>query len=457
MHCPTAAATLLAISAALVTGCQSVQHLRASAAAPEDRGVGVPPARTEAIATTNSGQSPATNPGQARGLPYAVRQAQYVPGTLPPTAWTGTTNGAVVDPDFVFAPGAGAAGGHGAHCPCCGPGHMPAFQFSGFGASNGLQAHPQANWKPDGIKGPWPKDEYICDGGDLNHDVYVKRDWTVVGLDQEDTVAHYDTLDGQTQVSASNCICIYSPRFAAIRQISAPIIYEGHERMADVVKPTKVNQHEETRGPRTALQPEQVIAQVGLDQVQRLRERTPNLLVEQATRLVLAGDALMPHEDLLFIQRQQFDASEKARLAQRVAAAEVWTLNQAPQVLIDNRPAIEIRGTATPQVTYTYETEGKPCLQICKIADKSEAQPGETITFTLRFDNVGEQPVGNVTIIDHLMPRLEYVADSAQSTLDATFSTQEQLPGESLVLRWEIKEPINVNQGGLVRFKARVR
>ncbi len=350
------------------------------------------------------------------------------------------------------------AHGHNAHaghapCPCCGPGTLPSFAFTG------VVGHDESlgPWKPDGIKGPWPKDEYLCDGGDLNHDVYVKRDWTVVGLDHEDTVAHYDTIDGQTKVSASNCVCIYSPRFAAVRQVSSPIIYEGHERMADVVKPAKVNVHEERRGPRTALQPEQIIAQVGLDQVQRLRERTQGLLVDQATRLELAAEAFLPHEELLFIQRGEFDATEKARLAQRVAAAETWTNHQAVQIIIDGQPAIETRGTAAPQIIYTYETGGKPCLRLCKIADKSEAKPGEIVTFTLRYDNVGEQKIGNVTIIDNLMPRLEYVTGSAQSSLKANFATQEQLPGESLVLRWEIEEPLEVNAGGVVRFQARVR
>ena len=339
----------------------------------------------------------------------------------------------------------------GTPCPCCGPGTLPTFAFTGFGYDEAM-----GPWKPDGIKGPWPKDEYLCDGGDLNHDVHVKKDWTVVGLDQEDTVAHFDTLDGQTKVTHSNCVCIYAPRFAAVRQVSSPIIYEGHERMAGVEKPTKLNIHEETRGPKTALQPEQLIAQVGLDQVQRFRERTQGLLVDQATRLELAAEAFLPREDLLFIQRGEFDASEKARLAQRVAAAETWTNHQAVQVLIDGQPAVEARGTSTPQVTYTYETFGKPCLRLCKIADKSEAKPGEIITFTLRFDNVGEQKIGNVTLIDNLMPRLEYVAGSAQSTLKAAFSTQE-VSGESLVLRWEIEEPLEVNAGGLVRFQARVR
>jgi uncharacterized repeat protein (TIGR01451 family) len=312
-------------------------------------------------------------------------------------------------------------------------------------------------WSPDGIKEPWPHDEYICDGGDLNHDVYVKQNWTVVGLDQEDTIAHYDTLDGQTQVSASNCICIYSPRFAAVRQVTSPVIQEGHERMADVVLPTRVNIHEERRGPRAATQPEAPIAQVGLDQAQNFRERNRGLLVDQATRLVLVAEAFLPHEDLLLIQRGQFDASEKARLAQRVAAAVTWTQNQAPQVLIEGQPAVEARGLSKPEVTYTYEREGKGCLRLCKIADKSEAQPGEIITFTIRFDNVGDQKIGNVTIVDHLMPRLEYVPDSAQSSVKAAFSTQEQLPNETLVLRWEIEEPIEFNQGGILRFQARVR
>lgn len=328
---------------------------------------------------------------------------------------------------------------------------MPSFAFSGQGHDES-----QGPWKPDGIKGPWPPDEYVCDGGDLNHDVHVKRDWTVVGLDQKDTVAHFDTLDGQTLVAASNCVCIYSPRFAAVRQVSSPIIYEGHERMADVVKPAKVNIHEEMRGPRTAMQPEQLISQVGLDQVQRFRERTQGLLVDQVTHLTLSADAFLPHEELVYIRLGQFEASETALLHERTAAAETWTIRQAVQILVNGQPAVEARGLSSPNMTYTYETGGKPCLRLCKVADKSEAKPGEIITFTLRFDNLGEQKIGNVTIIDHLLPRLEYVQGSAQSTLKANFRADEQ-SGESLVLRWEIEEPLGVTEGGIVRFKARVR
>jgi uncharacterized repeat protein (TIGR01451 family) len=219
----------------------------------------------------------------------------------------------------------------------------------------------------------------------------------------------------------------------------------------------KLNLHEETRVPNTAIQPEQVEAQLGLDMPPDFRDRTRGVGVEQATRLVLTQDAFLPHENLKFIQRGQFDAHEKPRLAAAVQAAIVWTDNQAVQIIIDGKPAVEAKAISKPQETVMYELEGKPCLRICKIADKSEAQVGEIITFTLRFDNLGDQKIGNVTVIDHLMPRLEFVPGSAECSLKADFHTQEQVPGETLVLRWEITDPMAVGEGGIIRFQARVR
>lgn len=418
-------------------------------------GAGLKPATVES-AQHSPVEAASTNPAVAKtggplealpnspALPYPVRPAAYQPPTLPDSAWTG-------QPDALPQVNPHGHHQHGHSCPHCGPGKLPAFQFS----SDPNVAGPV--WMPDGIKGPWPHDEFICDGGDLNHDVYVKRDWTVVGLDQEDTVAHYDTLDGNTEVSAANCVCIYSPRFASTRKVTTPVFYEAHERIADVELPTKLNVHEENRGPKTAIQPEQLVAQLGLDQAQKLRDQNRGLAVDQATKLILVRDGFLPHEDLLFIQRGVFQGAEKARLAERVAAAIVWTQNQAVQVLIDGKPAVEAKATAEPQETVVYEREGKPCLRICKIADKSEAKPGEIITFTLRFDNVGDQRIGNVTVIDHLMPRLEYVEGSAESTLPARFIATPQQPNETTVLRWEIEDVMQVNDGGIIRFKAKVR
>lgn len=388
---------------------------------------------------------------------YPVQPAQYAPQSLPPSAWTGPGMPAMGMPTGEIPPHTHAVPGH---CPHCNS-HRGPFQFSsdvhaGIDAPPGMGA-PGLSWVPDGISCPWPQDEYICDGGDKNHDVHVKRDWSVVGLDEEDTVAHYDTVDGRTEVTASNCVCIYAPRFAAVRQVSSPIFYEGHERIAGVEKPLKLNVHEENRGPKTAIQPEQLVAQLGLDQAQAFRDKIRGTHIDQTLQPILAADAFLPHENLKLIMRGEYDATEKARLAERTAAAVTWVDNQAVQILIDGEQAVQAKGLSQPQETIVYETDGHPRLRICKIADKSDAQVGEIITFTLRFDNVGDQPVGNVTIIDHLTPRLEYVEGSAQSTLAAEFKPDLIVGGETTVLRWEIGDPLKVNEGGVIRFQARVR
>jgi len=78
------------------------------------------------------------------------------------------------------------------------------------------------------------------------------------------------------------------------------------------------------------------------------------------------------------------------------------------------------------------------------------------VWFTIRFDNVGNQLIGNVTIIDNLSPRLEYVADSAQCSLPAQFFTEPN-EGDSVALRCEVTDPLQPGQGGVIRFRCRVR
>ena len=165
----------------------------------------------------------------------------------------------------------------------------------------------------------------------------------------------------------------------------------------------------------------------------------------------------MPYEDFKIIALGIYDSGEKARLAQAVDAAMVWSPKQAVQVIIDGKDASEAKGTSKPEGTFQYVLPpGKPRLQVVKVADKSQAQPGEIVEFTIRFDNVGDQTVGNVTLVDNLTTRLEYVAKSAQCSIDAEFFTQEN-DQESLVLRWEIKDSLAVGKGGIIRFKCRVR
>ena len=65
-----------------------------------------------------------------------------------------------------------------------------------------------------------------------------------------------------------------------------------------------------------------------------------------------------------------------------------------------------------------------PKLRVIKVASTNFAEPGDTVSFTIRFDNVGNQPIGQVTILDSLNTRLELIPESAQCSVDAKFSTQ---------------------------------
>lgn len=382
----------------------------------------------------------------AQRPPRLVQPVGYYPGinapapSLPEAAYTG-------QPTHASHPG---PHGHGAGCACCGGGGGP-FQF---GVDNPAE-DPYGGWMPDGIKKPWPADEYICDGGDINGDVRVKKNWDVVGLDPEDTIAHFDTLDGKTEVTESNKCCIYAPRFAAVRRVTNPLLYEGHERMAGVEKPTKVSLHQELGQPTTAVQPERLVSDLHIDPAITFRDQTRGIGVENVINPTQARGGFMPHENLKLIQKGIFEATEKAVLAQRVEAALVWQSNQAVQVIVDGKMAVEGKSEVKPELMYTYELEGKPRLRICKIASNCDAQVGETIEFTLRFDNVGDQKIGNVTVIDHLTPRLEYIKDSQSSTVASEFKVQEN--SDTLVLRWEITDPLEVGQGGLIRFRCKVR
>ena len=84
------------------------------------------------------------------------------------------------------------------------------------------------------------------------------------------------------------------------------------------------------------------------------------------------------------------------------------------------------------------------------------ANPGDTVDFTIRFDNLGLQAIGSVVILDSLSTRLEFVSDSAQCSLEARVSTQPN-EGDSLMVRCELLNPLKPGQGGVLRFQCRVR
>lgn len=301
-----------------------------------------------------------------------------------------------------------------------------------------------------------PGDEYLCDGGDFGLPAAVRADWSVDGLEQEDAIAHYDTVDGRVVVTPSNRVCIYAPRFAAVRRVENPLAHERRQ-LIDVAL-------EETT-PVNSIDNQPVVASTQRTGVAiSLGQRPPSLFRgrEQATeyvQVVAPGEfynTLGPYANLEIVRTGEVVGSEQPILKRCVQAAIAWNGDQAAQVVFSNRQAVAVVGLKQPGVVYEIDEPGDPRLRLIKLASKSNALPGEEVEFTLRFDSIGDQTVGNVTIIDNLTTRLEYVPNTAKSTVPANFSSVSNGAG-STVLRWEIINPLKPGEGGVLQFRCRVQ
>ena len=311
-------------------------------------------------------------------------------------------------------------------------------------------------WTPPGFGNPWPWEEYLHDGGDRDLPVKVDSEWHIYGLNVEDTIAHYDTLDGRRKVTPSNCVHLYAPRFGSIRKIVGANLNEQVEGPRGIDRPAGPEMINELLPPLVAVKDDQPLAQAGVRMPTPLTLLEREGLVTQVIQPRELKDALLPYENLGIIRTGELIQAEKPYLAEGLQAAIAWTDVAAVQVLLEHQAANEVVGDRRVQATYLVEHKGRPALRLCKVASTQFARPGETVDFTLRFDNVGDETIGNVTIVDNLTARLEYVPDSAQASVKANFGTENNTVG-SLVLRWEILDPVEPGEGGICHFRCRVR
>jgi uncharacterized repeat protein (TIGR01451 family) len=318
---------------------------------------------------------------------------------------------------------------------------------SGCGCSSGCQEY-------GAIRGP--NDEYLCDGGDHGLPVGVLADWTITGLESEDTVAHYDTVDGRTIVTPSNKLCIYAPRFAAVRQVVNPVGYARYDAAGGALQQIGARPLNENEEAAASVAERKPIIDRTKQPPSLLRERQQGGELARDRRAAAIIGSLAPYANFEIIRSGTLTGEDRVKLARASLAALTWTSNQAAQVVIDRRRAQAVVSVQSPGTIYHLLEPNSPKLRLCKLASKGAAVPGEEIEFTLRFDNIGDRVIGNVTIADNLTTRLEYVPDSQKSSLEANFSTTPN-DGESHVLRWEIIEPLQPGHGGVLQFRARVR
>lgn len=301
-----------------------------------------------------------------------------------------------------------------------------------------------------------PPDEYLCDGGDFRQPAQVRADWSIVGLEQEDAVAHYDTLDHRTLVQPSNRVCIYAPRFAVVRRTVGPMLNRQLDVVGNIADELRLVSANEELKPAMSLQRYAAAINLGQQPASILQNRQKVGEAKQRIQLLEEIGSLAPYANLAIVRLGELENNEKAWLANSIQSAITWAGDQAVQITVDTDQAMElVRDQQTGAIYGQWEPD-KPQIRLCKLASTGNAQPGQIVEFTLRFDNIGNQEIGNVTIVDNLSTRLEYVPDSAKSTRGADFFTTPNAAG-SMVLRWEIKEPLKPKEGGVLQFQCVVR
>jgi uncharacterized repeat protein (TIGR01451 family) len=298
--------------------------------------------------------------------------------------------------------------------------------------------------------------EYIFDGGDQLPSTVRFKDGSLDGLSPEDTVMVYETESGVQGVEPACRAAIYAPRFAAVRKITR-LTTEDFAIGPQATRRNQITGSIDEQLPTLAItKPIAMKTDQSLTVVEGFRDRNRGVPVRGMLPAITMSDSLMPYEDLQLIRTGIQDESEGPQLARSAAAALAWSSFENVMVIIDGQAAELSASVAGTQETVVYELNGKSRVEICKVASHQLAEPGDEVSFTIRFDNVGEQPVQNITIVDSLPARLTYLDNSQQASVEADFATQANEVG-SEVLRWEIAGQLKPGEGGVIRFRCQVR
>ncbi len=300
-------------------------------------------------------------------------------------------------------------------------------------------------------------DEYLFDGGDRDYPVHYDRD-IMVGVETEDTVAEFQDHKGNRKVKASNRVAIYAPRFAAVRTVHG--IREGFnvQRVATNL--------DDVHG--AALR-QKMVSQTGLqrDRLQgvRMRSRASGIFSQTTRKDVSSAKIVTQHTKLLnvyegvqFLHDGKIRQNETARLHGGMNAAAAWTRDLNPVLVANLSAAQEVYAMfKVAELNGSDEGHKQPGrLRLVKLADKDAAKPGDVITFTIRFDNLGDRELRFVRLIDNLTPRLEYIDDSATSDLPGSINVDDNGEG-SHILRFELDSPLAGHTGGVITFQAKLR
>lgn len=365
----------------------------------------------------------------------------------------GETLASGVPANFVGDIRHGSAHGHGGgFCP---DGPCPDVGWLTNGCPPGAVSSTQPVWPFYNRFGVDPQ-EFLCNGGDQPPAARLLRNDNIAGLGPEDTVVHYTTEAGDIEFQASNRACLYAPRFASVRKMTAAVIGQSAVGAVGVDGPlgpegVRWNQQRSMIADSLALGHSEAARRLD-----SMRERNRGVPVEGVHQLEQATDVLAALAGLTVLEIDRLDGSELAVVRRAALAAITWSTELSVEAAYDAiRPPVITRNQSVEGVTvYDFPDAGR--LRIGKLADRDQAQPGDTVGFLIRVDNVGDSPVDQVVIADNLTTRLAYVDGSQSCDVEADFRAEPNDVGSSK-LTWTLRDPLAVGDSVIIRFDCLVR
>ena len=299
--------------------------------------------------------------------------------------------------------------------------------------------------------------EYIINGDDTGKPAYVE-DWTVHNFEAGNTIAHFDTLDGQIVVEPSNRVHIYAPRFGAIRKIEG-VLLDGQTTALIAARSQQVSSQNQN-AVQTSFADHEASTRYARtqDQINSIDGQRRGAGMETTQSLGGYDNYQVVDSDALLQRTFGFGGAVRTQLDRGAVNAKAWMGSEGLKVQMNDLAPMSATGIDGAAVYFQVEDKQSRTskLRLIKVASKESAQPGEIIEFTLRFDNIGNQLLGNVTVLDDLTGRLEFLPGTAVASLKSGFVPQLNERG-TLTLRFEIIEPLAPGDFGVIQFQCRVR
>ncbi len=260
----------------------------------------------------------------------------------------------------------------------------------------------------DPILGPKPlSEECLTDGGDTKNPLGIRNDGELGGLDSTDVSLEY-SQGTKRKVTTSNQVCVCVPRFAVQKvELHPNGLYFAYRLQS-------WHQNEASKAARSL-----TISAAVADRIKPIGFELPIRPMQQVGR-----------------QGSQIIVGSTSVLA-------VFTSN-GTQVVKSSIEPDELVNFPN-EMTVTKSVEPKTGVKI-----------GDEVTFTLKYQNDTSLPVTDLVLSDNLSPRLEYVTGSGLSDRPTNLTVTPNEKGSSVV-RFEIPGTLQPGQGGVVKFKAKVR